>query len=524
MFNYANVALNAVKYMKQRGEKDPKATWKRAVKALITSLSSPQKGYPRPASFAVCLVAIIMLAFGCSSVPPDPSWITLDEAIQETVAQVEAKLAQGVRVAIVNFDSPSAGMSDYTMEEIAGALVNAGMTVADRSNMAYVYKELNFQMSGMVSDKTAQAVGKFLGAQSVITGQLIDAGNFYRFRVNSINVESATREVSVMLNVLKSRQLTDMLAALETNKLVSKSADYALAANTVPTTAGAFLDQGITFSARGNFTTAVESFTGAVKLELNNAAAYYNRGSAYDSKGDYDRAIEDYNRAIKLDQNDAIAYYNRGSAYDSKGDYDRAIADFSRALKIDPNDATAYNNRGSAYGSKGDYDRAIDDFSRAIKLDPNFATAYNNRGFAYRNKGDYYRAIEDYNRAIKLDPNFATAYNNRGSAYDDSKEDYDRAIEDYNRAIKLDPNDATAYNNRGSAYDSKGDYDRAIEDYNRAIKLDPNFATAYNNRGFAYRNKGDYYRAIADFTQAVKLDPDDASAKSNLEFARRRGR
>jgi tetratricopeptide (TPR) repeat protein len=299
------------------------------------------------------------------------------------VAQVEAKLAQGVRVAIVNFDSPSAGMSDYVMEEIAGALVNTGMTVADRSNLAYVYKELNFQMSGMVSDETAEAVGKFLGAQSVITGQLVNAGNFYRFRMNSINVESATREVSVMLNVYKSRQFTDMLAALENNKLVSKSADYALAANTVPSTAGAFFDRGITFAVRGDFLTSIEAFTDAINLDPAYTAAYIQRAKALTASVLNISSIEDNFESFS----ERLSYRSQYVPEANKVVFDKAINDLTQAIKLDPNSANAYNNRGIAYADKGDIDRAVADYEATLKIDPNHANAENNLELARQQRG-----------------------------------------------------------------------------------------------------------------------------------------
>jgi hypothetical protein len=45
------------------------------------------------------------------------------------------------------------------------------MEVADRQTLGYVYKELNFQMSGDVSDKSARSIGKFLGADLVIRSE-----------------------------------------------------------------------------------------------------------------------------------------------------------------------------------------------------------------------------------------------------------------------------------------------------------------------------------------------------------------
>ncbi len=434
---------------------------------------------------------ILAAGAGCASTraAAPRGGVSLDAAVQTAARDIAGSLEEGTRVAIVGFDSESAGLSDYIMEELAGALVGSKLQVADRANLAYVRKELHLQLSGDVDDKSAQAIGKFVGAQAVIAGQFIAAGDAYRFRAQSVHVESAVRKTSTRLDVQNTAKLRKLLAALRSSKTVSRAADHGAAENAAPTTAGAFLDKGLLFAGRGEYDTAIAFFTDA----------------------------------IKLDPNLAPAYHSRGTAYGSKGDYDRAIADLSQAIKLDPNLAFAYNNRGNAYSGKGDYDRAIADYTQAIKLDPNLAPAYNNRGNAYSGKGDYDRAIADYTQAIKLDPNYAPAYYNRGTAYDD-KGDYDRAIADLSQAIKLDPNYASAYYNRGNAYSGKGDYDRAIADYTQAIKLDPNYAFAYYNRGAAYFNKGDYDQAAADFSKALSIDPNNADAKQGLEIVRRQGR
>lgn len=127
------------------------------------------------------------------------------------------------------FDSESEQLSEYIMEELTGALVNTRMEVADRSNLAYVYKELNFQASGDVSDESAQSIGKFLAAELVVTGELINTGPRYRLRVSSITVETAIRAASTRLNVRKDQNLSSLIAALGTNKRVTHSVNYGVA-------------------------------------------------------------------------------------------------------------------------------------------------------------------------------------------------------------------------------------------------------------------------------------------------------
>jgi tetratricopeptide (TPR) repeat protein len=425
-------------------------------------------------TFWAIIGVIAMLLASCATTGSnDPDALSLDAAIEQSAREIGEVLPQGMRIAIVAFDSQSANLSDYVMEELTGALLEYQMEVADRNNLEYVRKELNLQLSGEVSDETAQSIGKFVGAQSVITGQLVNTGGGYRFRISSIRVETAVRETSARLNVRNDRELKNLIAALGSNKTVSRSANYGVTENTQPQTAGAFLDRGVMFA----------------------------------SRGDFDLAIEDFSEAIKLDSSFVSAYLQRGKAL---------MASVSKGLSDIDENFESFTSFSIVNDSK-ENDRAINDFDTAIKLDPNSASAYRWRGNAYDNKGDYDRAIADYNQAIKLDPKNASAYLNRGVAYN-NKGDYNRAIADYNQAIKLDPKDADAYYNRGLAYNNKGNYDRAIADYNQAIRLDPNDADAYNNRGLAYYNKGDYRRARTDWTEALRLDPNQADARSNLEL------
>jgi tetratricopeptide (TPR) repeat protein len=513
--------------------------------------------------------------------------LSLAEAIEQSAEKIAVDLPAGSRVAFAAWESPNAGLSDYIMEELTGALVDRGMEVADRQNLEYVYRELDFQMSGVVSDESARFIGKFLGADMVITGQLTELGGPYRYRANAINVESATRDSVTRLDVKGDAAMRRMAAALANQKTAVKTSSYGVSEKSAPKTAGAFLDRGILFASRGDYEMAIEDFTEAltlnqnlsaayllrgralfasisyvtsagenfssvstrftdvaiitaaqrqaydraiadfteaIKLDPNSSIAYQERGDAYYYKGDNDQAIADYNQAIRLSPNVASTYNSRGDTYRAKGDHDRAIADFTQAIRLDPNVASTYNNRGLAYGQKGDHDRAIADYTQAIRLDPNDAAAYVNRGSTYSDKGDYDRAITDHTQAVRLDPNYASTYYARGNAYY-HKRDYDRAITDYTQAVRLDSNLAVAYNNRGSAYFEKGDYDRAIADYTQAVRLDPNYALAYYSRGRAYYRGGDFDKAIADYTQAIRLDPNDADARNGLESARRaRGR
>jgi tetratricopeptide (TPR) repeat protein len=285
---------------------------------------------------ALPLVAIALAVF-LSCATTGVSGVSLAEAIEQSAEKIAADLPAGNRVAIVAWESSSIGLSDYIMEELTGALVDRSMEVADRQNLEYVYRELNFQMSGDVSDESARSIGKFLGVDLVITGQLTELGGPYRYRANAINVETATRDSVTRLDVRGDAATQRMITALANQKPAVKTASYGEGGSSAPKTAGAFLDRGLLFASRGDYDNAIEDYTAALRINPDYATAYYNRGATYANKGMYDRAIEDYTAALRIDPDYASAYINRASAYFGKGMHDQGMEDFYRAKQLDSN-------------------------------------------------------------------------------------------------------------------------------------------------------------------------------------------
>ncbi|MDR0409399.1 MAG: CsgG/HfaB family protein, partial [Spirochaetaceae bacterium] len=118
--------------------------------------------------------------------------LPLDEGIKQAARDIEAALPEGTRVAAVNFKSPSAYFSDYLLEELQSIFVSdRKLVVAERSQLELLRNEVDFQMSGEVSDDGAASLGKWVGAQVIITGSLTDIGDSYRLRFNAIDVETA---------------------------------------------------------------------------------------------------------------------------------------------------------------------------------------------------------------------------------------------------------------------------------------------------------------------------------------------
>jgi hypothetical protein len=140
--------------------------------------------------------------------------VSLDRAVKNAAGNVENTLPRGTVAVVLNFASPSDTLSAYLVDELTAALVNGKkLVLVDRRNLEEIQKELDYQMSGEVSDESAQAIGKKLGAQSIISGAFTDLGGAYRLRVRTINVTTAEIEALFAATVEESKEIRFMIPA-----------------------------------------------------------------------------------------------------------------------------------------------------------------------------------------------------------------------------------------------------------------------------------------------------------------------
>ena len=126
--------------------------------------------------------------------------VTLDEAIRDSAAYLTERLASRTTVTIVNFTA-SREVSDYVIDELTSRLINQGNFIIVDRNLQLIETEMNFQLSGEVSDESAQAIGKKLGAQTIISGGLAPFGTMYRMHIKALEVETARIQGSITYTV-----------------------------------------------------------------------------------------------------------------------------------------------------------------------------------------------------------------------------------------------------------------------------------------------------------------------------------
>jgi len=158
----------------------------------------------------VIFVSMLLIMLSCSILKAQP--ISLDDTLSHVVRAVENVLPHGTNVAIFSFTSPSTAFSDFVVNDLTSKLI-AGkkVTVVDRRNLSLINQEMDLQLSGIVSDESVQTIGKMLGAQSIISGSLINMGTYYRFNVSVTNVETAEIQDQISLDLQKDTQVVFLL-------------------------------------------------------------------------------------------------------------------------------------------------------------------------------------------------------------------------------------------------------------------------------------------------------------------------
>ena len=179
--------------------------------------------------FLPFLVFFVVLASGLHAQQAE----LLNTVIRRAARGIEETFPQGTMVAVINFASPSEAFSDYVVEELSGELVTGRkVTIVDRRSLTHIREEMNFQLSGDVSDESAQAIGKLLGAQFIVSGTLSNMGTFFRFRVRVINVETAVLQNQISLNLQNDSQVAFLLSGSQTGTPAPSTTPAVPSANT----------------------------------------------------------------------------------------------------------------------------------------------------------------------------------------------------------------------------------------------------------------------------------------------------
>jgi len=147
---------------------------------------------------AVALVAFMTVFTACGSDPapapvaPASGLDELSRAIRHVSDYLNDTIPRGNMAVFMNIQSDFEQLSDFIIDELLANAVNDRVfTVVDRQQLDVIRAEQNLQLSGEVDDETALSVGRFLGAQMIVSGRISSLGGHYRLTIRALEVETA---------------------------------------------------------------------------------------------------------------------------------------------------------------------------------------------------------------------------------------------------------------------------------------------------------------------------------------------
>jgi DNA-binding SARP family transcriptional activator/TolB-like protein/Tfp pilus assembly protein PilF len=328
------------------------------------------------------------------------------------------------------------------------------------------------------SDADLQALGRRLGAETVLGGSITRWGDSVRVNARLIRVSDLTYLWSETYTspVVSIFAIQDSIARAIGGTLLHRLVGRRVVAG--PASAAEL--QAYHLYLKGRFAwhrrtqqslaDAVEHLEEAVTVAPSYARAHAGLADAYAVQGFYDyrppddafpRARAAALRALELDPSLAQAHATLGYVslyYDWH--WDEAERAFARAIELDPGYSTAYQWQANYYTAMGRFAEAEQAMRRAMELDPLSLIANGALGWVHYHAGDFTGAIEQCERTLELDGSFQLAWLWSGLAGErlGNHEDAIRRIE---RALSLSPRSAVTQAALAHAYAVVGRRDEA---------------------------------------------------------------
>lgn len=293
------------------------------------------------------------------------------------------------------------------------------------------------------------------------------------------------------------------------------------------------------FLAKGQYSSAIDSFRKALKINyMDNSAriglinSYLARASYYaNQERNYEKSANDFRSALfylKIYPTKEQAIQNSSPMIAS------ANENLNQCLKVISFDktASARYKKAEELRAMGNFSASAFEFLQASQNEQLKAKAYVQIGDLLKLMGNETRSADYYKMALDINPSDNTLRMKYARSLDRLGR-FDEAVVYYNSALAtskgdmellfaLDriyqkklaqaPNDAELYANIGAIKQAQGDFESALSYYNKAEQINPNNINTRLNLGTLFQQKKDYIKAIKAYDSVLTLYPDNVQA------------
>ena len=373
---------------------------------------------------------------------------------------------------------------DGMAEDIINDLAHLeGLHVVARTS-SFAFKDKNLDI---------RALGKKLGAHSIVEGSVRKAGNRLRIIAQLINVADGYQLWSERYD----RELEDVFAIQDE---IAKNIVQALE---------------IKLSMRD------KRALRKAKTQDVQAYDFYLRGKNFFYKGQrksIEFALEMFSKSISKDPNYALAYAGIADCsswffmyVDGDNKYlEKSLSASQKAIELDPECAEAHSARGLAISMSKRFEDAEEEFETSIRLSPNLFVAYYFFARICFVRGKLEKAAQLFEQACIVNPEDYQSPLLLGNTYmglkliDKSHSAFRRGLEIAKRHLELNPDDARATYLSAHGLIELGEKEKGLDWANRALATDPDDPVILYNISGAYALLGRGEEAISYLEKALK--------------------
>jgi len=117
--------------------------------------------------------------------------LSIETILSKAVQNATIRIIKNSVIAVVPFASSDNNFSDFLTGETEYLLVGQGFSVVDRGQLDRIRTEQRLQLSGEIDSATISSIGRFSGADYIVTGQIDGRGSLQRLRLQVLEVQTA---------------------------------------------------------------------------------------------------------------------------------------------------------------------------------------------------------------------------------------------------------------------------------------------------------------------------------------------
>jgi len=137
--------------------------------------------------FIVLVILFIPIQLTPQTYYSNPDMVS---AIENAVDQAFVGINKNSRITVIHIQASTSDLTTFITSELIHLLVTRGYNVVDRVDIDIIKFEQELQYSGDVDDNTAVSLGKFIGADLVVTGAVTSIETLRRLGLKVIETET----------------------------------------------------------------------------------------------------------------------------------------------------------------------------------------------------------------------------------------------------------------------------------------------------------------------------------------------